>query len=190
MKRSLAVPALAAALLCGGCSQPISPTGPSSVSPGSGLGLAVPGAGAGETAASSQAAPETPFKGSFAGTQSATPLEPPFVFVNGSATGNATHQGLFTVEFPHTVNFVARTGEGTYTFTAANGDTLTADFRGLAQEAPPLISIVEHATVTGGTGRFAGAAGTFTVHRRFNQATGATEGSFEGTMSSVGRGNP
>jgi hypothetical protein len=190
MKGPFAVSTLAAALLCGGCSQPVSPTGPSSVSSGSHLGLAVPGAGALETAATSGAAQEAPLKGSFAGTQSATPLDPPFVFVNGSATGTATHLGLFTVEFPHTVNFATRVGEGTYTFTAANGDTLTADFTGQAEGAPPLISIVEYATVTGGTGRFAGATGTFTVRRQFNQASGATEGSFEGMISTGGAGNP
>jgi hypothetical protein len=185
MKGSFAVPALVAALLCGGCGQPGSPTGPSSVSSGiPRLDLRV------DSAASSATAAEVPFKGRFAGTQSVTPLEPPFASVNGSATGNATLLGLFTVEFPHTVNFVTRVGEGTYTFTAANGDMLTGDFTGQAEGVPLLISIVEHVTITGGTGRFAGATGTFTVHRRFNQATGVTEGSFEGTISSVGAGNP
>lgn len=181
MKGSCAVPVLAVMLCFGGCNQ-ASPTSPSSVSPR--LDLV-----GGNSAASSQAA-EVPFKGRFAGTQSVTPLDPPFVSVNGSATGNATLLGLFTVEFPHTVNFVTRAGVGTYTFTAANGDTLTADFTGQAQGAPPLISIVEQATVTAGTGRFAEATGTFTVRRQFNQSSGATEGSFEGTISSVGAGRP
>ena len=180
MKGSFAASALAAALLCGGCSQSASPTGPSSS----------PGAGAWGTATASRAPDQVPFKGSFTGTQSVTPLSPPLALVNGSAAGTATHLGQFTAAFPHTVNFATRVGEGTYTFTAANGDTLTADFTGQAQGAPPLVSIVEHGTVTGGTGRFAGATGTFTVQRRFNQATGVTEGSFEGTISSVGAGNP
>jgi hypothetical protein len=179
MKGSFAVPTLAAALLCGGCSQPTSPTGPSSLSPGLDL-----------TAASSHVAQEVTFKGRLAGTQSVTPLAPPFASVNGSATGNATLVGLFTVEFPHTVNFVTRVGEGTYTFTAANGDMLNGDFTGQAEGVPPLISIVEHVTVTGGTGRFAGATGTFTVQRRFDQASGETEGSFEGTISFGGAGHP
>lgn len=182
MKGSFAVPAVAITLLCGGCSQPISPTGPSSASPGSWLGMAVPEAGA-----SLRAAQHVPFKGNLRGTQA---FDPALGSVNGSATGTATHLGLFTVEFPHTVDFATRTGKGTYTFTAANGDTLTADFIGQAQGAPPLVSIVEQATVTGGTGRFAGATGTFTVQRQFNQATGVTEGSFEGTISSVGPANP
>jgi hypothetical protein len=172
MKGSFAVVA-AAALLNAACSQSTSPVSPSSVRSGN---LSFDSA-----AASSPAAP-VPFKGSLEGTQSITPLQPPFGAVSGSATGQSTLMGQFTVLFPHTVNFVTHTGVGTYTFTAANGDTVTADFTGLAQEGA-IVSIVEHATITGGTGRFAGATGTFTVQRTFNQATGATEGSFEGTIS-------
>jgi hypothetical protein len=111
------------------------------------------------------------------------------LLVNGSATGEGAHLGRFTVAFPHTVNFATRTGVGTYTFTAANGDTLTATFTGQAQLGT-VTSIVEHATITGGTGRFAGATGSFTAHRLFDPATGRTTGSFEGTISSVGAGNP
>jgi hypothetical protein len=101
--------------------------------------------------------------------------------VDGSATGEATHLGRFTVEFPHIVDFATRTGEGTFTFAAANGDTLTAAFVGQAQPGP-IVSIVEEATITGGTGRFAGAAGNFTARRLFDPASGTTQGSFEGTF--------
>jgi hypothetical protein len=105
MKGSFAISTLAAALLCGGCSQPVSPTGPSSVSSGSRLGLGA-GAGARETAAASQAAREVPFKGSFAGTQSVTPLEPPLVFVNGAATGTATQLGSVTTGAEQVITLV------------------------------------------------------------------------------------
>ena len=174
MKGSFIAVAIAAALLSAACSEPLSPTGPSSVRPAS------PG-----TAAA--AAQPLPFKGRLEGTQTVTPLQPPEAAVSGSADGTATHLGQFTVVFPHTVNFATRTGVGTYTFTAADGDTLTATFRGLAQPGP-VFSIEEHATITGGTGRFGGATGTFIVQRTFDQATGRTEGSFEGTISSVGAG--
>ena len=41
--------------------------------------------------------------------------------------------------------------------------------------------MVEEAyTTTGGTGRFAGASGSFTVERLFNLVTGFTSGSFDG----------
>jgi hypothetical protein len=179
MKDSFAV-AVFAALLCSGCSDSISPTGPSSVGSGS-LSLESSASGAASRGTS------VPFKGNFEGTQRSTPLLPPLAFVDASATGNATHLGRFTVEFSHTVNFATRTGEGTYTFTAANGDTLTADFTGQAQPGP-IVSIVEHAIITGGTGRFAGATGSFTVQRQFDPVTGTTKGSFEGTISSPGAG--
>jgi len=190
MKRSFAVGALFAGLLCSGCSDSIPPTGPSSVRPESlSLESAASSAGSRGSSASLSAAQSVPFKGNFEGTQTSTPLQPPFAFVDGSATGNATHLGRFTVKFPHTVNFATRTGEGTFTFTAANGDTLTADFTGQAQPGP-IVSIVEHATVTGGTGRFAEATGSFTVQRLFYPASGTTTGSFEGTIASLGDGNP
>jgi hypothetical protein len=188
MKGSFAVSALFGALLWSGCSDSISPIGPSSVRPGSlSLEPAASGAGSRGTWASLSAGQSVPFKGNLEGTQTSTPLAPPLAFVDGSATGNATHLGRFTVAFPHTVNFATRAGEGTFTFTAANGDTLTADFIGQAQPGP-IVSIVEQATITGGTGRFAGASGNFTVQRQFVPANGTTSGSFEGTISSLGAG--
>jgi hypothetical protein len=125
---------------------------------------------------------QVPFKGQFEGTQT---LDPARGVVNGSATGNATHLGAFAMLFPHTVDFATRTGKGTYTFTAANGDTVIADFVGQAQGGP-IVSIVEHATITGGTGRFEGATGSFVVERWFNPANGITEGTFEGAIAQVG----
>lgn len=175
MKGSFCLPALVLVVFSVGCAGPNSPAAPSA-NPGiSGFGLT-----------ESQAS--VPFKGSFEGSQTLTPGTPPFGTVNGAATGTGTHLGQFTVVFPHTVNFATRTGVGTYTFTAANGDTLTASFTGAATGSPQ-VSIVEHATVTGGTGRFAGATGTFTAQRQFDQSTGVTTGTFEGEISSVGSGN-
>jgi hypothetical protein len=174
MKGSFCLPALVLVAFSVGCAGPNSPTAPS-VSPGvSGFALT-----------ESQSDHSVPFKGNFEGSQTLTPGTPPFGTVNGSATGTGTHLGEFAVTFPHTVNFATRTGVGTYTFTAANGDTVTASFTGAATGRPQ-VSIEEHATVTGGTGRFAGATGTFTVLRQFNQLTGATQGSFDGAISSVG----
>ena len=174
------------ALLCGACSKSVSPTAPSSVS-----AMPEPAAAAGALGAPvlSQPAVSVPFKGRLEGTQTVTPLAPPLALVEGVATGNATHLGRFTVEFPHTVNFATASGVGTYTFTTVSGDTLTATFTGQAQLGA-VTSIVENATITGGTGRFAGATGSFTVQRVFDPANGTTTGSFEGTISSVGAGNP
>ena len=167
MKVSCAVLGLVT-LLCVGCGQSVAPAGPSPV-------------GSGIPSSQSETA-ETPFKGDLEGSQTLTPLDPPFGHVAGQATGTATHLGRFTVQFPHTVNFATSVGVGTYTFTAANGDTLTADFTGQAQPGP-ITSIVEQAVITGGTGRFAGATGSFTVRRLFDRGAGTTTGSFVGTIS-------
>ena len=103
-----------------------------------------------------------PFKGTLEGAVAVTPLTPPLASVVITASGNATRLGAFTLQVPHTVNFATRTGAGTYTFTAANGDQLTATFTGQADASqPPIITLEEHATITGGTGRFAGATGFY-----------------------------
>lgn len=180
MKGSFTAAAVVTLLCSGGCSQPASPTSPIA----SPSGLESQPVGGTQVPAGPASAAAVPFKGSFEGTQAIVPPNQ----VQGTATGTGTHLGQFVVVFPHTVDFATRTGTGTYTFTAADGDTLVASFQGQAQGTPPMVSIVEHATVTGGTGRFAGTTGTFTAHRTFNQTTGVTTGSFVGTLSAVGAG--
>jgi hypothetical protein len=176
MTRSFAMSALASALVFAACSGPASPT---SV-PGANAGTS-PSAQPGSTTPVSQSL-AVPFKGTLEGNQSVTPLAFPLLAVEGSASGNATHLGRFTAHFPHTVNLTTRDAVGTYTFTAANGDTLTADFTGHA-EGMGVVSIEEHATVTGGTGRFEGASGSITILRQFEQSTGLTSGAFEGQIA-------
>ena len=51
--------------------------------------------------------------------------------------------GRFTVTIPHIVNFATATGSGEYQFTAANGDTLSADFTGSATPTENGFYIVE-----------------------------------------------
>jgi len=100
-----------------------------------------------------------PFKGKLEGDVTITPLAPPFVQADVEATGNATLLGQTTLDIPHVVNRADRTAVGTYVFTAANGDMLFADFTGQATPTaiPGVLYIEETATITGGTGRFAGA---------------------------------
>jgi hypothetical protein len=139
------------------------------------LGLAGPAA-AGE---------QVPFRGRLQGAITVTSVSPPIVNETVAGTGNATHLGKFTYQQPHSVNLATSTLIGSYHFTAANGDELFADFigRSSATPTPGVRSIVETATVTGGTGRFAGATGGFTVKRLINTVTSETAGSFDGIIS-------
>jgi hypothetical protein len=190
MHASLTSVGLVGVALFVGCSQPISPTSPTSLSSAS---PSIASSDANATGAGLLSKDqEVPFKGRLEGAATITPLTPPLLSVSIEGTGNATHLGRFTVEIPHVVNTTNRTSTGTFEFTAANGETLTAGFTGQASltATPGVLSIAETATITGGTGRFAGAAGSFTVERLFNQATGLTTGSFEGTISSPGAGKP
>jgi hypothetical protein len=118
---------------------------------------------------------------------------PPIVTVNIAAEGTASQLGRFEVSIPHEVVIATRTATGSYLFVAANGDTLTADFVGHSMptaEDPTVLYIVETATITGGTGSFAGATGSFTCERLYDTIEGITVGSFEGTVSSPGAGKP
>ena len=128
-----------------------------------------------------------PFKGSLQGDVSHTP-DPPFDFVEIDAAGNASHLGKFTLAIPHLVNTTTRTAVGTYEFAAANGDMLFADFTGQSTptSTPGVIHIVETATITGGTGRFAGATGSFIAERLFDRIEDTTIGTFKGSISSPG----
>lgn len=167
------------------CGQPGSPTAPTSLTnsgttdlTNSGTTAVIPG-----SLTVPLSSKTVPFKGTLEGTVTITPLEPPLANVFIAGTGNATYLGRFTVEIPHLVNFATAIGEGTFTFTAANGDQLTAHFTGAADTSTPIFAIVEHATITGGTGRFANATGTFVARRLYDVAAGTTTGSIEGTIS-------
>jgi hypothetical protein len=138
---------------------------------------------------------QVPFKGRLEGVVAVTPVNPPFIVdVLVNAAGEATQLGRFTVAIPHRVDrtTVPPTAIGSYQFTAANGDTLSANFSGQSTltPTPGVLYIVETATITGGTGRFAGATGGFVCERLFDAVNFRTAGSFNGTISSPGAGNP
>ena len=128
-------------------------------------------------ATDAKAASALPFKGTLEGTESA----------QGAArhlavTGNATHLGLFTMVSDFTVNETTATGSGTEAWTAANGDQLFTSVTGTGIVTFPTVSVSENVTITGGTGRFAGASGAFAMERSVNVLTHVTSGSFTGTI--------
>jgi hypothetical protein len=136
-------------------------------------------------AASKTTPPEVPFRGTFVGHLTAsTPIDPPLLSNLIEASGQSSQLGRFALEIPHVVNATTREAMGSYEFTAANGDGLTATFTGLGTVvAPGVVSVLDTATVTGGTGRFEDATGSFTVERIFTFATGEVTGAFEGTIT-------
>jgi hypothetical protein len=126
---------------------------------------------------------EVPFKGSVEAVESYD-IQFPTLFVDTTGTGVATHLGLFTVTWEFTVNLLNGAGIGSAHFIAANGDSVFTESLGQGDptlEDPDITRVVETHTITGGTGRFAGATGDFTLERLVNMA-GITAGSFSGTI--------
>ena len=130
---------------------------------------------------------QVPFHGSFQGSEIGV-VQFPTMLVDGSGTGIASHLGRFTVSWDVTVNLPDGSATGTFQFTAANGDIIFTEIVGQGDptETPGIAHIVEINTVTGGTGRFAGATGHFILERLLDQTTGETSGSFNGTIASPG----
>ena len=169
-----------AAFLLAGCSQTTSPTTPTSVQS---IGASLPSP---PLAISTAAQHEVPFKGTMQGTDTDSDPTPGSIVVTTDGTGNATHLGQFSFTQRVTVDFATSTSAGTSHWEAANGDSFDTTITGSGQPtgAPGEIRITETHTITGGTGRFAGAQGRFIVERVASGITFATSGSFEGTMSS------
>ena len=133
------------------------------------------------TAVSAVAA-ETPFKGTVTAVETSQ-LVFPIASVNREGTGTATHLGKYTEHVTGQVNVLTMSATGAATFTAANGDTLSASVVGQATRiGPTVLSIVEVYTITGGTRRFAGATGTFRLESTLEQTTGVSTGTFSGAI--------
>ena len=127
---------------------------------------------------------EVPFRGSVQAVETYD-YQFPALFVDSSGSGNATHLGRFAATSEFEVDLLTLAGSGHARFVAANEDSVFTEVTGQAYltEDPDFYSIVETYTITGGTGRFAGATGSFTVERLLNTVTGVTSGSFEGAIS-------
>ena len=132
---------------------------------------------------SSAVAAETPFKGTVNAVEAGTTVFP-IRSITREGDGTATYLGKYTEHITGQINLETRHLTGAATFTAANGDTLTATVDGQATPTatPGVLSVVEVYTITGGTGRFADATGTFTLHSTVTQATGVSSGTFSGAI--------
>ena len=131
--------------------------------------------------------------GTFAGSESFTPFPDPAegVYINGSVMSTDTALGPFTLFYSLPVDFAfANTPPGNaggsrlIVGDAANGDSiLTCDLgNNPGSCANGDLHLVETNTIVGGTGRYAGARGSFTLDRCLNFATGETSGTISGTI--------
>ena len=129
-----------------------------------------------------------PLRGSFTATDQGV-VVPPSLLVQGSGDGTATQLGRFTMTYTAVADLATPTATGTFTFTAASGDRLLVTFVGNAADTvePGVVSFTETLTIVGGTGRFVGATGTFTMRRiatiDFAAGTSTSTGSFEGHIN-------
>lgn len=132
---------------------------------------------------------QLPFKGAMQGNNVDTPGPSPGTIVETvTGTGVGTYLGQFSFTEVVTVNLATFTGAGSAHWVAANGDSIDTTTTGSAEPTatPGVFSITEVHTITGGTGRFAGAQGSFTVERLISGVTLLTSGSFHGTITSPG----
>ena len=93
------------------------------------------------------------------------------------ATGQGSHIGSFTLFAPE--------GENTSTITAANGDQIFTTYTVSALDASsyPMVDVTLAYTITGGTGRFAGATGSFDISAHVNENIGRGDGTLDGTIN-------
>jgi hypothetical protein len=133
-------------------------------------------------AAPAAAGQRLPFKGNLDAQEIGVfnPGPPVVVSVIADGSGNGTRLGRFT--YHYTVDIYpnpdgSAIGTTYYDFKAANGDHLYSIGDGVGD---PVGHVVEQHTITGGTGRFAGATGQFTIDRRISLVTSITHGTFDG----------
>jgi hypothetical protein len=135
------------------------------------------------------------FRGSDRGWFRVTPIAgSPVVLAEDFTTGHATHLGRYTLVAREYVNLeTLAVTEGSFTLTAANGDTLSGTYEGRAALSGVAGEITYHVEgpVTEGTGRFAGAEGRLVWDGIANLTTFQLSEVIRGEITSPGgRGDP
>jgi hypothetical protein len=140
------------------------------------------------------AAQQVPFKGTFQGNDTVSPgPSPNTALLSTTAAGTGTLLGQFSFTQELTIDGVNLTDTGSAHWIAANGDSIDTTVVGSAIPGDVVFTVTEIHTITGGTGRFSGCEGSFTVHRTHvvalsDDGTHLTSGWFEGTITSPGTG--
>jgi hypothetical protein len=137
--------------------------------------------------------------GTIAGSEIGAPFPDPAegFYANGSVTSTDTALGPFTLVYTLVVDFAFPNPPGApgasrlVVGDAANGDSILTCFFGNPRN-PPLcdngdLHVGSTHTVIGGTGRYAGARGSYTLDQCVNLVTGETSGTISGTIVVRGR---
>ena len=132
---------------------------------------------------------QVPFEGVEVGAITSVSFHFPFDVKSQTAEGEATQLGHYALTGSFVVDVRTGTGAGTFTITSANGDMLFLDMETQVVRTD-LTKTVSNFTVTGGTGRFEGATGSFTAHNQLAFAVGASRNPYvaeiEGAISTPG----
>jgi len=122
----------------------------------------------------------------------------PFVFPIAhdgiTAEGNATGIGHYTMSGTFVANVLMGIAAGNFTMTADDGDELFLDVKGGVIPADHS-QVLWNNTITGGTGEFAGATGSFTSQVQLEGVVGSKTpnpyvATLSGTLSTVPEGGP
>jgi hypothetical protein len=137
-----------------------------------------------------RAGDQVPFRGTWTGdTVSATPVAPNVVLVVSTGSGNATQLGRFQMSSPHLTFLDTLAVDGHQFFTAANGDTVAATLSGQFVPTPQgNLEGTLTGVITGGTGRFKNATGSYAFHILAQPAAFGfhSTATFSGTISTPG----
>ena len=127
---------------------------------------------------------QVPFMGAMQGHDTDIGLTNNLGTVLTVGAGIGTLVGQFSFTQTWTVDVTTGNLTGAAQWFAANGDSISTTITGSGKMIEPgLFRIEEVHTITGGTGRFAGAQGSFTVKRLASGVTFLTSGSYDGTIT-------
>ena len=131
---------------------------------------------------------QVPFMGAMQGNDFDIAFTDPLATVLTVGTGTGTHVGQFLFTQTWTVDTTTGILTGVAQWFAANGDSISTTIKGsgVMITPDPVFKITEVHTITGGTGRFAGAQGSFTMTKFASGKTFVTSGSFDGTITHPG----
>jgi hypothetical protein len=126
-------------------------------------------------------------KGSINATENHT-VSPPTMSVQLEGTGHATYLGLYVLTVAETVTLRTLASQGTFAIETEGGASLsgTVAGQGTIINGGTEAMIDEVYTITGGTGRFAGATGTLVGHRVVDRTTLNSSGTMAGTITPPG----